>query len=157
MANLGETYKQSCARFGKPHHKHGEYVVWFLDNDHSVVASFGDPGQRCDSIAYESWAGSFNPDQILTLIAGNVPSSEYFKEYSTGADGGRFWISTKTHRTAYLCIRVGDSGRNPMELSVWTQGMHQRVEAAKAVNAAPNTDQTPTTDQTPSIDQLPTI
>lgn len=163
LANIGETYKQSCARFGKPHHRSGETVWWFIDNDHSIGQTFEDSGARCDSIAYESWGGSFRPDQVLTLISSNVPSSEYFNEYPTGATGGRFWLSSKTLRTAYLCIRVGDSGRNPMELSVWTHARHLRVEAeesrAKAANAAASdSDQSPTTvDQAPTIEQLPSI
>lgn len=148
FANIGDTYKQSCARYGNPHHRDGNYI----DNkDFTITESFQDPGGRADTIYYRKFDAAFGQDQLLTLISFNVPSDERFNEYSNLAAeyGGRFWSTTKGSRTAYLCLRQGiEGGRSPMELSIWSSGKHERVDAAKA--AATNAEP-------PSIDQLPSI
>jgi hypothetical protein len=148
VANIGKTYKQSFARNVKPHHHAGNVVWWYLNDDFSIGATFEDAHNRCDSIAYEKWNGSFTEDILLTLISSNTPSNENATEYPTTDTGGRFWISSKSHRTFLLMIRQGNLDRNAIELSVWTQGHHQRIETAMKAAAI---------EEAPAIDQLPTI
>jgi len=49
MANLGDTYKQSCAKFGKPHHRSGDFVWWYINNDFNIGATFNDQGVYFES------------------------------------------------------------------------------------------------------------
>jgi hypothetical protein len=152
FANIGDTYKQSCSRYGNPHHRKGNYIVWFINNNFSISETFQDPDGRADTVSYCKFDSAFAEDQLLTLISSNVPRDERFNEYSNlvADSGGRFWTTTKGSRTAYLCLRQGaDGGRCPMELSVWSRGKHERDDAAAK---AATTESEP-----PSIEQLPSI
>ena len=138
FANIGDTYKQSCARYGQADKTGNGSVHWIIDNDNTVTETFA-PNGRCDAIWYYRFGSVFSDDEILSKIAFNVPSGQSF--YETPVNTGRFWETRTLSRTALLMLRDNHGqGRNPIELSIWTKGHHERVEAAKAT--APEQNQT---------------
>ena len=131
FANLGDTYKQSVARYGKPQKNLGNgWVWWVTDQDNTVTENFGENG-RCRVIEYRRFTGvSYSPTELLTRISQNFPASHgNFSEYPV--DLGRFWgANDGSGYTALLTVEDNPEGRNPMKLSVWAPEMHQAVEAA---------------------------
>jgi hypothetical protein len=150
QANLGDTYKQSCWRYGKPAGRDSETgeVIWWLNKDFSVQASFGDPGDRCDGIRYGNWSATkvWNEGDIRTLIGFNMKA--VWQE--TPAVYGRAW--TGGDRTALLMTNNPslDDNRHAYILGVFTASCAQRYNAK-------HPQESTATDQAPDINSLPDV
>lgn len=130
FANIGDTYKQSCDRYGQPDKTGNASAHWIIDNNNSITETFA-PNGVCDAIWYDRFDKAFTGDELLSLIAFNIPSTQTFSEYPVKM--GRFWQTPTGSRTVLLMIRDNHGeGRNPIELSIWTKGHHERL-AQKSV------------------------
>lgn len=122
-AELGQSYQKTCAKYGAPHHRHGNIIIWYLDKDFSVEASFNDPNKTCDAIWYLSWAVPFSEDQLKGFIGCNVDTDDGFREENTNNDSFRFWESLKRRVQAVLQIETRGGGqRNPFILTCMSEG-----------------------------------
>jgi hypothetical protein len=129
-ANLGDTFQKSCSRYGQPDKTGDGSAHWVINNNNTITETFA-PNGACDAIWYYRFGSVFSDDEILTKIGFNVPLGQPF--YETPVDTGRFWQTRNLSRTALLMLRDNHGqGRNPYELSIWTKGHHERLEAAKA-------------------------
>lgn len=150
FANIGETYRQSCQRYGKPEGRNNDNsVVWFIDNNLAVIASFDDPGGCCDSVVYQRWDRLLSESEIDTFLSFNSNRGDTWDEAPVAE--GRAWITRKSRETAACFWGEGDSrtGRKPFVLSIWTQSKHERYSAAEKNNNPDN--------EIPSINQLPSM
>lgn len=152
-ANIGETYAQSCQRYGKPAGQHNGAVEWFMNNDYSILASFDDAGGRCDEISYAFWGQAPSEGRLMTLLAFNLTRGDNWHEVPV--DLGRFWDSA-SRITALLTVGDPDakSGRKPLCLNLWSRGHHERYEAAKAKS---KTQQNAEQNNVTPVEQLPNI
>ena len=121
-ANIGDTYSESCAKFGKSDDGGTGWAHWMIDDNFTITEEFGGPNGTCDAIYYYRFDRCFSNDEVLTSIAYNV--SEAFQEVAVPQ--GRFWSTQTDGTTALLCLRQNQQGRNPYELSIWTQNKHAR-------------------------------
>jgi len=148
-ANIGETYKQSCARYGRPTGARKELrtIYWSqLANELSVVESFNPKSKRCDMVVYGHFYGSsFTEDELLILIANNMPD----RWHEVTMVAGRRWIS-QSGVEAILNVSTNDQGEIFQGLSIMTS------RAAARINAAPEPTPDPQ-EQAPAIDQLPQV
>jgi hypothetical protein len=149
FASIGETYKESCAHYGAPHHRHNNHIVWFVNKDFSIEASFDDQNGRCDSIYYYSWREPFAENQLSYLIASNVDKSDQFREFPSDTANARFWASLRDKVSAWLSVEMRAGGqRNPFELAVFSAACLERYALAHPKNNE---------QVAPAIEQLPVI
>jgi len=145
QAKLYETYDQSVARYGQPSEIKDGTVRWNINDDFCILATFGDPKGRCDKIWFLKWDGPYTEQNLESIIKFNTPSNYFYQEQKVNdGSGNRFWmIISKSKRAmgSVLYSRlIGDAttGRDPFSIALWTEGAHQRYEAAQNTeNAAP--------------------
>jgi hypothetical protein len=149
-AKLHETFAESVSRYGQPVHLDSNKAEWFIDDDFSILATFDDPNGTCDKIEFNKWNGAFTEHDLQSVIASNVPVGSMYREHPEWVKQAkvpfwcRYWESSTGNETVMYYQRTGDAhtGRDPYVISVWSNGAHERMNAAKA--AATPTSAVPT-------------
>lgn len=124
-ANIGDTYAQSCKRFGKPAgtqpiNNTFVEVVWYPKANWTYIASFNGPNNRCDAIRYVLFGEVPSEMQISNLLCFNILRGDTFNEQPY--DGGRFWRNDAGTVFAWThLVQASNSERKGYEIDIETQ------------------------------------